>query len=196
MIKINLLGEKEDVSTAHFLQLMVFSATVFISVSICFFLYSNIKSEKDALSDEKGGLQARLAEAEKKTKQVDELEKKRKLLREKLITIASLKMKKSGPVHTLNDLNMALPERSWLTSLKQKAENLEAKGIALDNQTVAMFMSNLKQSQNVKMVDLIESSELIKDDVKLKQFTVSITLRDPLELKKQELDKELNKKST
>lgn len=128
--------------------------------------------------------EARLAKLETQTKQVDDLEKKRNLLKEKLTTIATLKIKKHGPVHVLDDLNNAIPEKAWITELRDKNGQLEISGVALDNQTIAQFMANLGNfgSFDRDKVDLVQSFEFQQDNVKLKQFTLAVALKDQLKL--------------
>ncbi|MCC6954799.1 MAG: PilN domain-containing protein, partial [Deltaproteobacteria bacterium] len=53
-------------------------------------------------------------------------------------------------------------------------------GIALDEQTIALFMSNLERGQFFGNVDLVLATEYVQDEIKLKQFSVSVALKDPL----------------
>lgn len=182
MIRINLLGEKVDRTGTYMLQLVAYIGCVVLTLAGCFAFYGATSSELDSLTEEKGMLERRLAKLEKETKEVDDLEKKRGVLKEKLNTIALLKARKQGPVKVLDNINSAIPERAWLKALKEKGGVLEIDGIALDNQTVAQFMKNLEQQKTFGTVDLVESSEFVKDEVKLKQFILSVVLTSPVSL--------------
>lgn len=186
MIRINLLGEKIDRSGSYVLQALGGAVVVFFALFLSFMLYDSVASQVAALQDEESQLKIELARLEKVTKEVEELEKKRKLLTDKLRTIATLKAKKTGPVRILDDINLAVPERAWLEGITQKGQVLEIKGVALDNQTIALFMKNLEQGKFVSSVDLVVSSELVKDDVKLKEFTLSLNFKDPIEVRNAE----------
>lgn len=183
MIRINLLGEKEDHSLSYALQTLALIASVVVTILICFMVHGNLSSDLESMTTEQSNLKRQLDKLEKVTREIDDLENKKKLLREKLQTIALLKAKKHGPVHILDDINMALPERAWLSSITEKNGALEIYGVAIDNQTVALFMRSLEKypffgSGNV---DLLQSTELLQDDIKLQQFSILVKLRDALQ---------------
>ncbi len=46
-------------------------------------------------------------------------------------------------------------------------------GVALDDETVANFMTNLRKSKLFKNVDLVVSEQFEQSKVKLKKFTLS-----------------------
>lgn len=177
MIRINLLGEQVDHSASYALQLILAAACVLGTIGACFIVHQESTNRLESQRAEKELLDRKLAKLEKITKQVEDLEKKRRTLREKLMTIATLKAKKHGPVHILDDINNALPERSWLLSMKEKSGALEINGVALDNQTIATFMKSLEGGKYFGSVDLVLSTEYVQDDVKLKQFTLSVGLK-------------------
>jgi type IV pilus assembly protein PilN len=181
MIRINLLGEKVDRSATYALQLVGFVAGVVLLLGIGFFVRDGIATRVADLTAEKARLDKELARLEIETKKVEELEKKRKVLSEKLQTIAILKTKKRGPVHILDDMNKAIPERSWLVEAKQKDGMVEIRGISLDNQTVSVFMENLKTYPFFGDVDLVVANEFVKDGVKLREFQVLVKLKNPIQ---------------
>ena len=131
MIRINLLGEKVDSSSTHFLQLSAAVCCLIAVLGTCFFVQGSLKSELAEAKREKKLVDNQLAALKKKTEKVEQLEAKKRLLKEKLVTIANLKAKKHGPVHVLDDMNQAIPDRSWLTALKETGGSLEVTGIAL-----------------------------------------------------------------
>lgn len=183
MIRINLLGEKPDHTLSYVLQSIGLVGCIGLAAFGCVGVHMNLQSEFESKSSEQIVLKQKLTRLEKVTKEIDDLEIKKKVLREKLMTIATLKAKKRGPVHVLDDINLSLPERAWLTSIKEKAGLLELNGIALDEQTIALFMSNLERGQFFGNVDLVLATEFLQDDIKLKQFAVSVVIKDPLKLK-------------
>jgi type IV pilus assembly protein PilN len=180
MIKINLLGEKIDKTASYLLQ--GFAALLLIggASAACIVTYSVTASSVNELSAQKRLLESKTADLRKKTEKVAGLEQKKKTIREKLSTIAVLKARKNGPVHVLDDLNLAVPERAWLVSAKDKEGKLELTGLALDDQTVSAFMYTLEQSKYFTAVELIQSAEQSIKDVRLKQFALLLTIRDPL----------------
>ncbi|MCB0323734.1 MAG: PilN domain-containing protein [Bdellovibrionales bacterium] len=184
MIRINLLGEKQDKTGIYAIQILSFAAAVLLCLGGCFIAHSTLTSELASLEGEKAVQQSRLAKLRKQTKKVEELEKMRKLREEKLTTIATLKSRKQGPVRVLADLTESVPERAWLLTVTQKGEMVEFGGIALDNQTVSKFMAALEASDYFHSVDLVRSAQYIRDDVKLQQFALSAKLTSLLNLGK------------
>ncbi len=185
MIRINLLGEKEDHSTAYALHLLSFVGVFVVTCAVCSVIYFRGAFALDDLRNEKSQLQTQLTALQRQTAKVQELEQKRKVLREKLMTIARLKTRKHGPVHVLDDLNIAVPDRAWLTSLVDKGAGLEISGIALDDITVSGFMFNLEQSHYFSPgTELIQSAEEEVNGVKMKRFSMLARLKDALGVKK------------
>lgn len=185
MIRLNLLGEKEDKSAIYALQLTVFSAACLVSLVACFLMFTSVSEAVSNLEQEQQALDHRLTALRNQTKQVEDLEQKRKLLREKLNTISTLKLSKQEPVRLLDGIATAVPEHAWLTKIDEKDGYLTIDGAALDNQTVSHFMYNLQQMPLVADVKLIISEMFIKDNVQLKQFSLSVqTARKAKELQR------------
>ncbi|MCB0343556.1 MAG: PilN domain-containing protein [Bdellovibrionales bacterium] len=180
MIKINLLGEKVDYSAAiagHLLAL-------FLAVGIAFggstYLHLDVTGRLDKAQKEHDDLERQLVSLRKKTAKVEELEKNRALLKEKLSTIASLKAKKRGPVRVLDELNISLPERAWVESIKERDGFLEVNGMALDNQTIAELMGELGAKEYFGEVSLIHSRHVVTDDAALKEFRLRAQITVPI----------------
>lgn len=184
MIRINLLGEKVDRLREYVLQLLIFGGSVALLVLLCVGTQIYLDTRVASLESEQAELQVKLTKLKQTTRKVEGLEKKKLLLKEKLRTIATLKAKKHGPVHVLDEINSRIPERAWLTGLTEQNGTLQITGVALDNQTIATFMNQLEQSPFIKEVDLIHSTQSVIQDAKLKEFSVSVVLRDLLEVQK------------
>ena len=68
-------------------------------------------------------------------------------------------------MHLLDEIAQAVPkEKLWLSSMKETKGSLTLAGTAMDNETVALFMTNLEKSDYISGVDL-QSAKLreIKD---------------------------------
>lgn len=173
MIKINLLGETRKIDpTRGFWILGVLVGAVVAVVSGGLY-YMSLSADITDLRSENELLQAQLTNIKKVTKQVSDLDKSRKELTEKLKVISILKRSKVGPVRLLDDINLSIPERSWLATMKESESSLTITGMALDNQTVATFMRDLAKSDYVENVDLVESRNAKKDGQEIKSFTLN-----------------------
>jgi type IV pilus assembly protein PilN len=77
---------------------------------------------------------------------VEELEKKRDRLRHKIAVINKLKENQRGPVRIMDEVSRSLPDLVWLTQLNLKGTRLELRGVAMDENAVANYISNLDGS--------------------------------------------------
>jgi type IV pilus assembly protein PilN len=65
----------------------------------------------------------------------------------------------------------------WYTKIEERTENIKVNGIAIDNQTVADFMTRVEKSDNYENVRLaaIKQHKLQGQDLRLKQFEVNFS---------------------
>ena len=182
MIRINLLGEKVDHSTAYFFHGVALVGTLLTTAIACFIFHDSVSLSYDLATQEKAILDGKLSKLMEKTKKVENLEKDKNLLKEKLTTIARLKAKKSGPVHLLDDITLSIPERSWLSAIKQKTDGLEFSGVALDPQTVSGFMTKLQSSKWISGDELVFSRQAMRKGVPVQEFSLLVKLKNALDV--------------
>jgi type IV pilus assembly protein PilN len=156
MIRINLLPfraarKKENIRR----QLTIFALSVMFVAVVMAYYFLQLRSELNSLKDEEQRIKVELAGYKKTIERINSLEKKIAEIRKKLEVIKDLEKKKTGPVLLLDQIAMAVPkERLWLTSLVEKKGKLTLNGTAMDNETVAVFMTNLEKSELITAVDL------------------------------------------
>ena len=156
MIRINLLPfraarKKENIRR----QLMVYGLSVLLLFCIMGYTFFYLTSTLSGLKEDQKRIEDELKTYEKTIKSIAELEKKVKEIRAKLEVIRELEKNKTGPVHLLDEIAMAVPkEKLWLSSMKENKGNLTLTGTAMDNETVALFMTNLEKSEYISTVDL------------------------------------------
>jgi Tfp pilus assembly protein PilN len=107
------------------------------------------------------------------TTEVNKAKEAQKTLQDKLNVINSLKKGKATPVRVLEEISLDKPEKLHLESLKKEGTKLGIEGIALDDETIVNFMTNLKKSKLFKNVDLIVSEQTEQSKIKLKKFVLS-----------------------
>ena len=95
------------------------------------------------------------------------------MLQEKLNIINALRKQKLGPAKVLDELSINKPEKIYFESVKKDGSKLGIEGIALDDETVANFMTNLRKSKMFKNVDLIVSERTEVSKIKVKKFILS-----------------------
>lgn len=115
-------------------------------------------------------------------REVDELERQKQELQNKIDVIKKLRKESSLTVHVLDEVASILDnDRMWLTALNQQGGSLDLKGVALDNQTVAQFMEALKESPYITGVNLTSSTLQKVSDRPFKNFTLSCSVGFPAE---------------
>ncbi len=156
MIRINLLPfraarKKENIRR----QISVFALSVVCLALLMGFVFLNLSRTVAALEADMSSKKKELATYAETTKKIEVLKKKIAEVRAKLNVIKELESKKTGPVLLLDELSMAVPkEKLWLTALDEKKGILTLKGTAMDNDTVALFMTSLENAKHVVSVDL------------------------------------------
>jgi len=156
MIRINLLPfraarKKENIRR----QLTIFALTLVFVFVVMAYYFMKLSSTLSNLEKEEQQIKVELAGYKKTIERINNLEKKIAEIRKKLDVIKDLEKKKTGPVLLLDQIAMAVPkEKLWLTSLDEKKGKLTLNGTAMDNETVAVFMTNLENSELITAVDL------------------------------------------
>ncbi len=108
--------------------------------------------------------------------EVDAAEKLKEELGKKLAVIKQLKANKTGPVHLLDQLSIACPDKLQLQTLDEKRSRLQITGIAVSNEIISEFLSNLEDSRYFDEVYLNAIDQAEQDGVKLKNFSITARL--------------------
>jgi type IV pilus assembly protein PilN len=172
MIKINLLPfraakKRENIRR----QVSIFLLSLIFFIALIGYAFFNLNNKISALKAEQTQLKGELAKYSKTTKRIKEIQKRIKEANEKLKVIKGLEKKKTGPVRLLGEISSAVPkDKLWLVSIDEKKGILIIEGSAIDNKTVALFMTKLEKAQTIKSVDL--KSTKLKN---LKQFEMDVT---------------------
>jgi len=104
-------------------------------------------------------LHAEIKKFDEQAREANDFDKKGKELKAKLKVIEDLNQKRVGPVRILEDLSGATPEKLWLVDFTDMNGQATITGMALDNQTIAVFMRQLQASKYFFEVDLVETSQ-------------------------------------
>lgn len=78
--------------------------------------------------------------------QLTEFEKRRTQLQERVALIEQLRGGQSGPVHILDEVSRAVPERLWLTQMQQQDSELRIDGRTTSLTALSDFVGNLESS--------------------------------------------------
>ncbi|PIE64770.1 MAG: pilus assembly protein PilN [Desulfobacterales bacterium] len=193
MLKINLLPIRQLKKRAKAKNQIVAVTVVFCAVIVLLALVGVIqKGRISSLNDEIAVKQKEKKSFDKVVKELAALEKKRLDLNNKINIINQLKTDSSITVRVLDEVAKLVDKnRMWLTLLSQQGSGLSLSGYALDNQTVATFMDDLKfKSPYINTVSLSKSSLANVSGKELKSFSLSCGISVP----KTETSKETEEK--
>ena len=190
MIRINLLPVRQQKRLAAIQrQTTLFILVVGVLIGIFALAYVSTYAVVAGKRAEKNTLQTKADQLKKTVELIDKLKAQKDELDKKLDAIAQLEALRMGPVKILDEISARIPEDdAWLTSLAHTKDKLTLSGMAKDNETISLFMSNLGESPLFKDIELVRSAQEILNDIRLKSF--SITCVVVLEPKKEEPDKE------
>jgi type IV pilus assembly protein PilN len=93
-------------------------------------------------------------------------------LETKLGVINTLKARKAGPVHMMDEISIATPEKLTLTGLSEKDGRILLEGFALNHEIIAQFNSNLEMSDWFDEVFLIEIQEEETEGFRFQSFSI------------------------
>jgi len=192
MIRINLLPYRESRKKESVLrQISIFLAVFFMLfvILICYNIWLGKKI--DDLNTKIKNTKIMLAQAETKSKKVDHIKKELEKLGHKTDVIKSIERNRRAPVILLENMTQMVAEKTsistrdtaaendnkpvkrlWFNSFETSGGKVKIQGIALDNKTIADFMSRLEESKFYNKVNLktIRQQEINK--LNLKHFEI------------------------
>ncbi len=205
MIKINLLPfrtarKKENVrrqsSILFFSLFLVFILLVYFNIK----LSGQVKEIKSKVETAKSETE----KYEKINKEITEIKGKLEILNTKMDVIKTLESNRYEPVRLMAAMtNLVVPKRMWFVSFDEKGNAVNISGVAIDNQTVADFMTRLESSKLFETVDLktlkqnVDKLKTLKQNVDkqaiFKSFDISCSKPVKKEEKKEEKKVEKSK---
>jgi len=192
MIRINLLPYRESRKKEGILrQINIFLAVFFIVFVILFYYSIWLGNKIDDLNTKIKTTKVMLAQAETQAKKVDQIKKELDKLGHKTDVIKSIEMNRRAPVILLENMTKMVDEKTststpdtptsndnrpvkrlWFTSFEASGGKVNIKGIAMDNKTIADFMSRLEKSTHYKNVNLKTIKQQKVDKLNLKHFQI------------------------
>lgn len=180
MIRINLLPVRAAQKKERLRSLVSIFLLCIVMVFIgCGALYVQKSSAIGDVEDEITVIDKKNKDLRKQIGQVKDFEKKKKDLEQKLAVLDKLKAGKSGPVHLLDELSAALPDRLWLTKFSENGGTVKISGIADSEKTVAVFMRNLDSSPYYKGIELSVTEQTTTGKNKMQKFTMNCSVETP-----------------
>ncbi len=113
--------------------------------------------------------------------QVQKFEARKAQLTQRVTLIEQLRRGQTAPVHVLDEVSKSLPDRVWLSEMKQIGADFFLHGQAVSLPSLSDFVSNLEATKwFIKPVEILDSQ--VQSDAKvgdLVRFSLKATLNNP-----------------
>lgn len=178
MIRINLLPfraarTKENIRR----QVSVFILSMVLLLLVLFGVNKYLGGQVEDMEERLASIEKDIDRYEAKAAEVDKLRKKLKDLEKKIDIVDDLKASRDNPPLLLAEITeRVVPERMQLKKMTYSGSNLALEGIAMDNETIAVFMRRLERSEKVSDVRLSNARQTTEYDIELKSFDIKCTL--------------------
>ncbi|MFZ5562793.1 MAG: PilN domain-containing protein [Thermodesulfobacteriota bacterium] len=172
MIKINLLPyraarRKENIRRQISVFLLFF---IFVAMGLTYY-HIMLAGKVSAAEERLKRTQAELKSYQEKVAQVDELKAKLATLDKKLDVMARLNLDRQAPANLLKEMSaLTVKGRMWITRMEDAGSMVLVSGVAMDNKTVATFMTRIEESSLFSTVDLNAITHEEREGLKLKRF--------------------------
>lgn len=180
MIRINLLpvrhSRRQEAAKRELVLLGVGAAIV---AFVCAVVYILLVARVNEVRAENVRVEKELEELKATAAKVDELARVNEELKRKLAIIDDLQKNRVGPVHLLDEVSTATPEKLYLTSLKQKEGKIEVSGYSASNEIISQFLLNLEKSDWIDDVYLNIIEKQTKDGFALRSFQITARMVVP-----------------
>lgn len=183
MIRINLLPfraarKKENIRK----QVSVFFLCLMLVMIILVWVHFYLGSKQTRLTANVTNTKKELALYKQKNDEIKAIRKKLQDLEMRQNVIKDLEKQRFLPVHILDELTREIvPERMWLVRLVITGKQMDVDGIALDNNTVAKFITNLEglpklNDPKAPMYEKVRLNKLQQESIRninMKRFDIS-----------------------
>ncbi|TYT76102.1 PilN domain-containing protein [Desulfobotulus mexicanus] len=174
MIKINLLPfrsarKKENIRR----QVSVFMLSLVLVFLVMGIVYKRMDTQVNEGRENLARLQTEARNLENQAKEVGVIRRELEILEQKLGVLESLETGRRGSVEIFEALTEAVvPQRMWLLNYKEDGGSVRMNGLALDDKTVADFMTNLEKSGFFSSVSLDSVRQQMQGNIALRSFSL------------------------
>lgn len=172
MIRINLVRGKRKKRR----ELSVGSAWIAVPLVVLagtIYFHTTVSGRISKLGAEIGKANSDIARLQKEIGEVEKFKTRKVELQKKVDIISNLQKGRTGPVRHFEALSAAIPEKCWIDTLGVKQGNVTLSGVALNNYTIANFMTALGQTGRFRDVVLGAAEQTTVAGVKLVKFNLT-----------------------
>jgi type IV pilus assembly protein PilN len=174
MIRINLIRGKRKKRKEFNVDVLYLLFPLLVIAAVLLF-HRSVTGRIENLNADIGRAQAEVARLKKEIGEVEIFKARKAELQQKVDVISSLQKGRQGPVNVFEALSASIPEKCWIDRLSLKGNQVQLSGIALNNYTIANFMTALGQSGRFQNVVLGSAEQTTVSKVKLVKFSLTFT---------------------
>lgn len=178
MIRINLLPFRDARTKENVRRQVVVFLLLILLIGVGMGGYSlSVSAKVDQYKQKVSATRVELNKYKAKAKEVDAINKKNKVLQQKIDIIESLQVVRKAPVRVLEAMTeLVIPDRMWIKSYDEAGSKVTLKGAALDEITVADFTRKLESSDYFSSASLrFLKLGTAKKNVAMKSFEIACT---------------------
>jgi len=177
MIRINLIRGKRKKRRELNLGAAFLLVPLIVLAGTLFF-HTTVTGKIETLQQEIRQAQADVARLSKEISEVEKFKARKAELQKKVDIISTLQNNRTGPVRLFEALSAAIPEKCWIDKLEINGGRITISGMALNNNTVANFMTALGQTGRFQHVTLGSADQATMMGVKLVRFNLTFQAVD------------------
>jgi type IV pilus assembly protein PilN len=172
MIRINLVrGKRKKSRELNAGSLWIALPLVVLAGTLYF--HTTVSGKISRLNTDIVKANADIARLKKEIGEVEKFKARKAELQKKVDIISNLQKGRTGPVRHFEALSAAIPEKCWIDTLSVKDERVTLSGVALNNYTIANFMTALGQTGRFREVVLGAAEQTTVAGAKLVKFNLT-----------------------
>jgi len=188
MIRINLLAvERERTKKARVLIPAAHRVTVGASLILLATVlgigwwFWSLRTQSISVDNEIAKGEAEMQKLRGVLGQVQKFETRKAQLQQRVTLIEQLRKGQSAPVHVLDKISKSLPDRLWLTDLKQTGADFTISGFSTSMTALSDFVANLEATRWFRRpVEILDGQvQAEKKSTELVKFSIKATFTDP-----------------
>lgn len=172
MIRINLIRGKRKKRRELNLNFLYLLFPVLVLAGLVVF-HQMTRNRIETLQSDIQKATAEIARLKKEIGEVEKFKARKAELQQKVDIISGLQDGRTLPVKVFEALSASIPEKCWIDSLSVRGNAVSLSGIALNNHTIANFMTSLGQSGRFQGVELGTADQVTVTGVKLVKFNLN-----------------------
>jgi type IV pilus assembly protein PilN len=172
MIRINLIRGKRKKRRELNLNFLYILVPLLVLAGL--FAYHHMLSNRiETLQANIQKANAEIARLKKEIGEVERFKLRKAELQQKVDIISNLQADRTAPVKVFEAISASIPEKCWIDQLAVKGGKITLSGVALNNHTIANFMTALGQSGRFQGVELGSADQTTVMGVKLMKFNLT-----------------------